>query len=123
MNAAVDVRPASQNNDMLAGASLGAEAEMGELAAASATHADEALLTPYQRRKIAAGKGHELTLGPYRILDELGKGSFGQVFKAEHSIMKRVVALKVIIPERANSQHWLMREVQAATRLTHPNIA
>src|SRR5262249_12996843 len=83
-------------------------------------------LTPYQLKRILAGTGRELVLGQYQILDELGRGGFGQVYKATHALMKRVVALKVIAPEwarDAESRKLFLREVVGVTRLVHPNIA
>src|SRR6185312_13707501 len=53
-------------------------------------------LTAFQAQKVYRGKALDLVLGNYVLLDELGKGGMGQVFKAEHRRMKRVVAVKVI---------------------------
>ncbi|MBI1916733.1 MAG: serine/threonine protein kinase, partial [Planctomycetes bacterium] len=86
---------------------------------------DEGLLTPYQAKQVAAGKGKELVLGQYRVLDELGQGGFGRVFKALHTVMDRIVAVKVIAPQLAEnerSRRWFLREVRAVTQLSHPNI-
>src|SRR5215468_6665285 len=54
------------------------------------------LLTAWQAEQLLAGAG--LVLGQYRLLERLGAGSSGQVFKAEHLLMKRLVALKVFTP-------------------------
>jgi serine/threonine-protein kinase len=64
-------------------------------------------------------------LGQYLILEELGKGGMGRVFRAEHTAMGRVVALKVLASDLVNSpraKEFFMREVRAASRLYHPNI-
>src|SRR5271167_3092901 len=53
-------------------------------------------MTPYQASTILQGRGASLTLGSYLILDLLGEGGAGQVFKAKHQGMNRIVALKVV---------------------------
>jgi serine/threonine protein kinase len=86
---------------------------------------DQGWLTPYQVEQIWAGKAKGLVLGQYRILTELGRGGFGCVFKAQHLIMNRLVALKVISPEMVDDSRaraWFRREVLASTQFQHPNI-
>ena len=71
------------------------------------------------------GKGRSLTLGNYPILDKLGQGGMGVVYKAIHRRMERVVALKVLpasVVKRADIVERFHREVKAAARLNHPNI-
>src|SRR5262249_1583904 len=83
------------------------------------------LLTPYQANQLLTGKGRALVVGPYRLLERLGEGGMGQVFKARHHRHHRVVALKVIRPERLGNPQAVSRftrEVQTAARLSHPNI-
>ncbi len=61
----------------------------------------------------------------YRILRKLGQGGMGAVYQAEHRLMKRTVAVKVIAPALVDSPDAVerfQREVQAAARLEHPNI-
>jgi WD40 repeat protein/serine/threonine protein kinase len=82
-------------------------------------------LTRYQITQIAMGRGKELHVGAYVLLDRLGEGGMGQVFKAQHQHMARVVALKVIRKEKLRSPEAVKRfyqEVQAAGQLHHPNI-
>ena len=82
-------------------------------------------LTPFQAKYIYGGKANSLVLGPYVVLDMLGKGGMGYVYKAEHRKMRRVVALKVIARNALKSPAAIQRferEVQAAARLEHPNI-
>ena len=54
------------------------------------------LLTEYQAVRIAAGKSFGLILGNYRVLDRLGVGGMGVVYRAEHRRLRRVVAIKVL---------------------------
>src|ERR1019366_104638 len=54
------------------------------------------LLTEFQAERVDAGKIHGLILGNYRILDQLGRGGMGVVYKGEHLRMRRVVAIKVM---------------------------
>jgi serine/threonine-protein kinase len=85
----------------------------------------EGVLTPYQVRQVCSGDTQPLTLGQYRLLDELGRGGMGHVYKALHTIMGRVVAIKVISPELVKDPvavEWFRREVRASTHLVHPNI-
>src|SRR5262245_12377451 len=56
-------------------------------------------LTPYQINQLFQGNGAALELGQYLVLERLGEGGMGQVFKARHRHMDRVVALKLIRPE------------------------
>jgi serine/threonine protein kinase len=61
----------------------------------------------------------------YEVLGRLGEGGMGQVFKARHRRLNRVVAVKVIRPEQLgnpNSLRRFHREARAAARLSHPNI-
>lgn len=63
--------------------------------------------------------------GSYEILDVLGRGGMGKVFKARHRVMRRLVALKVIgvDPRRyEGAVRRFQREAKAAARLNHPNI-
>jgi tRNA A-37 threonylcarbamoyl transferase component Bud32 len=82
-------------------------------------------LTPLQINLVAQGRGQELRVGPYVLLDRLGEGGMGQVYKARHRHLGRVVALKVIRKEKLRSPgavRRFYREAQAAAHLSHPNI-
>lgn len=80
-------------------------------------------LNYWQAEQLLAGRS-KFTLGPYRILDSLGQGGMGQVFKGEHSIMRRVVAIKVLPRSKATpaSEANFIREVQAQAQLDHENL-
>jgi len=82
-------------------------------------------LTRFQAAAVYQGKHRYLVLGEYEILERLGAGGMGQVFKARHRAMDRVVALKILPAERVRSPEAVerfRREVRAAARLIHPNI-
>jgi serine/threonine protein kinase/formylglycine-generating enzyme required for sulfatase activity len=82
-------------------------------------------LSAYQAQAVYSGKGKSLTMGSYFVLDKLGQGGMGMVLKAEHRMMKRLVAIKVLSPAVTGTkelQQRFRREVEAAARLTHPNI-
>ncbi|HEV3263857.1 MAG TPA: hypothetical protein VG013_43885, partial [Gemmataceae bacterium] len=54
------------------------------------------LLNEYQAARVGAGTTHGLILGNYRVLDRLGVGGMGVVFRGEHRCMRRQVAIKVL---------------------------
>ncbi|WP_437221906.1 protein kinase domain-containing protein [Planctomicrobium sp. SH661] len=83
------------------------------------------LLTTFQAQQAFAGKSKGLVLGNYLTLDKLGQGGMGVVLKARHRRMQRLVALKVMSEtavKTPDAVQRFQREVQAAARLTHPNI-
>ncbi|MCH7688330.1 MAG: protein kinase, partial [Planctomycetes bacterium] len=82
-------------------------------------------LTQYQAKVLCEGKSEGLVLGDYVILDKIGAGGMGQVFKARHRRMKRVVALKKLpelLVDSASAVQRFQREVEAAAKLEHPNV-
>jgi len=83
-------------------------------------------LTPYQAELLARGQKDGLVLGNYVILDKVGQGGMGTVFKARHRRMNRLVALKILPPGLSSVPEAIarfQREVEAVARLTHPHIA
>jgi response regulator RpfG family c-di-GMP phosphodiesterase len=83
------------------------------------------LLNAYQVGRLLAGQTFGLVLGNYRVVDRLGTGGMGVVYKAEHVHMKRVVALKVLYPWEDSKSVFTQRfysEMQALAALRHPNI-
>jgi serine/threonine protein kinase len=82
-------------------------------------------LTAFQVGRLLQGRGRELVLGPYVILERLGQGGMGVVYAAWQRDAERQVALKVLLKERLQQRDALRRfrrEVQATLRLDHPNI-
>jgi eukaryotic-like serine/threonine-protein kinase len=72
------------------------------------------------RRQAAAAR----RLGQYALKEKLGAGGMGEVYRAEHVLLRRPCALKLIRPERAGDPKDLRRferEVQVTATLTHPN--
>src|SRR6185503_11634525 len=82
-------------------------------------------LTKFQAQEAYQGKAKGLVLGNYALLDKIGAGGMGQVFKAEHRRMKRIVALKMLpaslLKDKAAAARF-QREVEAAAKLSHTNI-
>jgi anti-sigma factor RsiW/antitoxin (DNA-binding transcriptional repressor) of toxin-antitoxin stability system len=61
----------------------------------------------------------------YRVVRQLGRGGMGVVYQAEHRVMERLVAVKVIsraLVDRPDALERFRREVRAAAKLDHPNI-
>jgi serine/threonine-protein kinase len=83
------------------------------------------VLTSYQARHLLHGQAEGLVVGRYVILDRLGRGAMGKVYKARHRLMGRTVALKFITREylcRPNAVPRFLREMRLVGRLDHPNI-
>ena len=68
------------------------------------------------------GLGPGSVLGEYEILNEIGRGGMGVVYKAQHRRMGRAVALKVLLGASRDAPRRFGREVLAAARLTNPHI-
>jgi serine/threonine-protein kinase len=83
------------------------------------------VLTTYQARRLLHGQGEGLSIDRYVLLDRLGRGAMGKVYKARHRFMGRIVALKFITREylsRPNALPRFLREMRVVGRLDHPNI-
>src|SRR5688572_11797831 len=68
--------------------------------------------------------GREILDGQYRILQKIGTGGMGSVYKAEQPEMNRMVAIKILHPKLANRKDLssrFRREARAMSQLTHPN--
>jgi WD40 repeat protein/serine/threonine protein kinase len=83
------------------------------------------VLTAYQAAMISQGKGRGLLITDYLILDKLGEGGMGVVFKARHRPSGHQVALKVLPQPFGLDRDAVLRfrrEVEVTARLDHPNI-
>ncbi|HEY4235231.1 MAG TPA: serine/threonine-protein kinase [Lacipirellulaceae bacterium] len=83
------------------------------------------LITRWQAEKLLAGKHKGFRLGKYKILGQIGKGGMSSVYLAEHELMKRRVAVKVLPKNRVGDASYLDRfrlEARAVARLDDPNI-
>ena len=80
-------------------------------------------LSLYQAEQLKHGKT-KFNLGPYVIVDYINQGGMGQVFKAEHKLMGREVAVKVLPREKCTPEaiESFEREVRTMARLDHPNL-
>ena len=83
------------------------------------------LITPWQAGKLKEGKHKGFVLGKYRLLGLLGTGGMSSVYLAEHILMQRRVAIKVLPQSRVDDSSYLARfrrEAQAVAALDHKNI-
>jgi formylglycine-generating enzyme required for sulfatase activity len=102
---------------------LAASLPSAEALAAALT--ERGLLTAYQAGELLAGRGAGLAVGSHVLLERLGEGGMGEVFRARHTVMGREVALKRILARRLDSPgavERFLREVRAASILSHPNV-
>ncbi len=80
-------------------------------------------LNPWQAKQLLEGRT-KFNLGPYWIVDSIGQGGMGQVFKAEHNILGRVVAIKVLplsktTPDAVTN---FTHEIRSLASLDHPRL-
>ena len=86
---------------------------------------ERGLINEFQARELLSGRSTPLLLNQYVLLDRIGAGGMGQVFKAEHRKMKRLVAIKLLPAAMTKDEAAIkrfQREVEAAAKLSHPNI-
>jgi response regulator RpfG family c-di-GMP phosphodiesterase len=86
---------------------------------------ERGLLNAYQASRLRADKGFGLVLGNYRVLDRLGAGGMGVIYLAEHTRMRKRVAIKTLVWSDDQDERLLSRfyaEMRAVGQLRHPNI-
>ncbi len=84
-----------------------------------------ARITRFQADELLAGSSTPLVLGEYVLQARIGAGGMGQVFKARHRRMKRFAAIKLLPTALTQNEAAIKRferEVEAAAKLSHPNI-
>jgi serine/threonine-protein kinase len=85
----------------------------------------QGLLSPWQVRCLLEGHPEQVRLGNYRLLRQLGAGAMSVVYLAEHELIHRRAAIKVLSQDAefdASSIERFRREARAAAALDHPNI-
>jgi eukaryotic-like serine/threonine-protein kinase len=86
---------------------------------------EQGRLTEFQAHRLLVGNASSLVFGRYLLIDRIGIGAMGRVFKARHQLMDRLVALKVVLPICASSKHSVsrfFREMKIVGVLDHPNV-
>jgi eukaryotic-like serine/threonine-protein kinase len=84
---------------------------------------DLGYLNRWQVEQLKEGRT-KFTLGPYRIVNAIGQGGMGHVFKAEHKLLGRIEAIKVLPKSKStpDAVAAFQREIRAQAQLDHPNL-
>lgn len=84
---------------------------------------DSGYLNRWQVEQLKEGRT-KFTLGPYRIVNAIGQGGMGHVFKAEHKLLGRIEAIKVLPKSKSTPEAVaaFQREIRAQAQLDHPNL-
>jgi serine/threonine-protein kinase len=83
---------------------------------------DQGIITAFQAERILNGKGQGLVLGPYVLLDAIGQGSMGQVFKASSKNDNNLYAVKVLPRRSMWNVRLARRQARAFANFTHPAV-
>jgi hypothetical protein len=75
------------------------------------------------RRRLTEAELKARRLGQYRLMEKIGEGGMGAVYRARHALLRRETALKLLPPDKADPHavHRFEQEVQITCRLAHPN--
>jgi serine/threonine protein kinase len=81
------------------------------------------VISRYQSDKLLTGRT-KFNLGPYVVTDFIGAGGMGEVYKAEHNVMGREVAVKVLPANKSTPEaiKSFSREIRTQAKLDHPNL-
>ncbi len=109
---------------------LAADAPLGTLPndprKAAGVLIQKGVITRFQAGQLLQGRHKGFVLGPYIVLDLLGRGGMGAVYLARHQELHRKVAIKLLVPVRDADQKLayerFIREARAVAALDHPNI-
>ncbi|MCC9600910.1 serine/threonine protein kinase [Stieleria sp. JC731] len=121
-------RLAAENLDLvLDSPAIDAPSEDSQLESLRNETACQVALGRLTRRRLATSQSSPPidNLGTYRLLELVGSGGMGAVFKAEHQRLRRQCAIKLLPPDRVAQQGWLdrfNREMTAVASLEHPGI-
>jgi serine/threonine protein kinase len=112
----------AENAVRAAHGSIGTWVEVDD-GALAAKLVEQGRLNPWQAAMLKAGRV-KFSLGPYQIIDAIGQGGMGQVFRAEHKLMGRVVAIKVLPRHRSTPEAIASfnREIRAQAQFDHENL-
>jgi serine/threonine protein kinase len=79
---------------------------------------------PYSDEALKSRVQPGTMLGDYEVLELIGRGGMGYVYKVRHRILEKVYAMKTMTPEQVTETAWrrFQNEAQAIARMSHPNI-
>ena len=116
--------PAEQIRDLRQRWTQQAGPSAGRIDQFAAWLVDQKVATEYQIGVLSRGNGNQLFVGPYRILERVGRGRLAGVYKATH-ISGAIVAVKILPPSKAAQPNLLarfQRELGLAVSVRHPNV-
>jgi serine/threonine-protein kinase len=94
----------------------------GEPPALAQQMVEQKLLTPFQAERLLQGKSHDLVLGPYVLLEAVGAGSMGTVYRAVSSKDHKPYAVKVLPRRSTWNARMARRQVTAFEKCKHPAV-
>jgi tRNA A-37 threonylcarbamoyl transferase component Bud32 len=122
-SAVIKVRSGDRGADVVVTIRPGAGTLRADLMIMSKTQ--RGIPVPRAAAPAATGQPGDI-VGNYRLLERLGEGGMGTVFRVEHTVLGRHYALKVlrsqVVEKAATAAQRFVREARAAARVRHPNI-